>query len=195
MRQEALFDVTPKPKPVKPAKLKLVLGRPKRNKDGLTDVQVRLIEKKRKYDEKRYASLSKRAKWGSAEHREKLSRYGFHKRKKAGHSAITRLFTNYQYNAKVKGVPFQLSREEFCILIASPCHYCGAPPAARMWHKDLWSGIIYNGVDRVNNGFGYEEGNAVPCCRTCNVAKRDMAVEDFLAWIKRAYLHQTENRP
>ena len=55
--------------------------------------------------------------------------------------------------------------------------------------------FVYNGVDRVNNGFGYEEGNAVPCCRTCNVAKRDMAVEDFLAWIKRAYLHQTENRP
>ena len=47
----------------------------------------------------------------------------------------------------------------------------------------------YNGVDRIDNSRGYEEGNVVPCCRQCNWSKRDLTTEQFLAWVLRVNKH------
>ena len=41
----------------------------------------------------------------------------------------------------------------------------------------------YNGMDRVDNAKGYVLGNVVPCCHTCNFAKRGMATNEFVAWV------------
>jgi hypothetical protein len=43
----------------------------------------------------------------------------------------------------------------------------------------------YNGVDRVNNGIGYEPDNSVSCCKICNRAKDVMTQEGFLTWVGR----------
>jgi len=37
----------------------------------------------------------------------------------------------------------------------------------------------------VDSSLGYVLGNVVPCCSTCNFAKRDMAYQEFLAWLDR----------
>lgn len=31
--------------------------------------------------------------------------------------------------------------------------------------------------------------NRAPCCKQCNIAKRDTAYDDFIEWIARAYHH------
>ena len=102
------------------------------------------------------------------------------------------LFVQYKRAAKSRNLSWELAREEFFALIASPCFYCGEPPHRRKrskHHDDL----LYTGVDRVDNGLGYFPGNVVPCCHTYNHAKATMAQADFLAWIRRAYLHQTRD--
>src|SRR6266403_1453623 len=168
-------------------------GRPARDPSSFTEAQLRKIEAKQKYDGERYRRLSTHAKWGSVGHHVKISKKALARRKAPGHAATTRLIGVYKWNAKVKGIPFTLSREEFSALIQSPCHYCGAEPSAIKRGKDIWSPLIYNGIDRVENLLGYAVGNAVACCKTCNIAKRDLSVQEFLEWATRIYLHQREN--
>jgi hypothetical protein len=42
----------------------------------------------------------------------------------------------------------------------------------------------YNGLDRIDNAKPYTMENVVPCCATCNRAKLNLTVEEFLARIK-----------
>lgn len=41
------------------------------------------------------------------------------------------------------------------------------------------STIYVNGVDRIDNLVGYTDGNCVPCCQSCNIAKNSFSVEEF----------------
>lgn len=86
----------------------------------------------------------------------------------------------YTYNAKKRGLVFDLPREDFHKLLSAPCEYCGAPPNP------------VGGIDRVDNGRGYIVGNVVPCCKICNLAKRDMSRAEFLDWLMRAARHISE---
>lgn len=81
-------------------------------------------------------------------------------------------WTNYVGSARRRGLEFALTREHFEHLIACDCEYCGASPAP------------LNGIDRVDNSFGYVEGNVATACRQCNVAKQTMSVDQFVAWAK-----------
>ncbi len=170
------------------------MGRPIRDPESLTQSQLRKIEAKRRYDDDRYRRLSNRRKWGSPEHKAIVSKKALARRKAPGHCALTRLIHRYKWNATVREVPFELSREEVEFLVKSPCHYCGALPSMKILGKDIWSPLTYNGIDRVGNSKGYVTGNVVSCCRICNIAKRDLSVEEFLEWATRIYLHQRENR-
>lgn len=161
---------------------------------GLTDAQVRMIEKKRKYDEERYRRISNRAKWGSPEHAAKVTSRALKKRKAAGHAARTRLMGCYRWNAVVRGISFDLSREQFAVLVAANCHYCGSPPSSMRLGKDLWSPLVYTGIDRVDNALGYTKENTVPCCKICNRAKNTISLQDFNTWIARLVAHHTEIR-
>lgn len=84
-------------------------------------------------------------------------------------------FGMYISNAKKRKISFELTKEEFSILITSPCSYCGSNEKI--------------GVDRENNTLGYSFQNSVSCCETCNYGKRTMTKERFLAWIERIYIH------
>lgn len=88
-----------------------------------------------------------------------------------------RVWVQARNNARVRGVSFSLTREHVDRLKRLPCTYCGATAAPA------------NGLDRVDSSLGYVEGNVVPCCTDCNVAKMDRSAHDFIAWITRAADH------
>lgn len=77
----------------------------------------------------------------------------------------------YLQGARRRNLPFLLDLFQFRQLYEKPCSYCGLEPA--------------KGVDRRHNEFGYIPNNCVPCCKQCNRAKRDLAEEDFLSWLRR----------
>jgi hypothetical protein len=64
-------------------------------------------------------------------------------------------------------------------MIFLPCFYCG--------HSEIYG---VNGVDRKDNAVGYTLENSVPCCATCNFAKRQMTVAEFIAWVDRVHAYQ-----
>lgn len=49
------------------------------------------------------------------------------------------------------------------------------------------SNYIYSSVDRTDSTKGYTHENAVPACKNCQFAKRDLTLEEFKSWVKRAY--------
>ena len=74
---------------------------------------------------------------------------------------------DYKYRAKKKGVSFELTYEEFDILIKGDCAYCHRSP------------ITWFGVDRVIPSLGYVLGNVVSCCYDCNIDKLEDDVESM----------------
>lgn len=85
-----------------------------------------------------------------------------------------------------------LSFEEFKKNVKLPCFYCGEPYS--MSKGDIIRGravsetvVNYNGIDRVDSKGGYTSKNVVPCCSTCNMAKRLMSKHDFFKWVKKVY--------
>lgn len=90
---------------------------------------------------------------------------------------------NYKNGAKKRGYTYNLSKELEETLIQSNCYYCGSPPA------NHYLGRTYMGIDRIDNSRGYEPDNVVPCCTTCNFAKRKMSVEEFKHWIFSVFDH------
>jgi 5-methylcytosine-specific restriction endonuclease McrA len=65
----------------------------------------------------------------------------------------------YKRSATKKGVSFDLSKEDFDVLITGDCEYFQRSPTT-------WFGI-----DRMVPSLGYVLGNAVSCCFDCNVDK------------------------
>lgn len=72
---------------------------------------------------------------------------------------------SYRYDAKRRGLAFELDKELFRIIIRRPCYYCGRAGG---------------GVDRVDSSAGYIFGNVVPCCKICNLGKREQSHDDFV---------------
>jgi hypothetical protein len=67
-------------------------------------------------------------------------------------------WTAYRGDAKRRGLPFDLTKEEFMSFWQLPCSYCG-------------SAIDTIGLDRVDSSAGYSIDNVVPCCTVCNRMK------------------------
>ena len=93
----------------------------------------------------------------------------------------------YKRAAKDRGLSWGLSDDQFHDLTKQDCFYCGSVP--RVHNHTKGRSHTYNGVDRINNLVGYETGNVIPCCTTCNIAKNKMSLSDFVEWIKRAGQH------
>ena len=106
-------------------------------------------------------------------------------RRAPGVSARNRVLKAYKGAARRRGLVWALTDEDFEKITAQVCHYCGCPPSAREVQAQGRSNFVYNGIDRVDNSFGYALDNVVPCCSVCNNAKKDMPFEDFMAWIAR----------
>lgn len=95
------------------------------------------------------------------------------------------LYKAYIHNAKLREKSFNISFERFVEITSRDCTYCGCCPAQITRKTKSGEPYIYNGIDRINNEIGYEEGNCVPCCIQCNQAKLTQPNESFLAWLDR----------
>ncbi len=92
-------------------------------------------------------------------------------------------YCQYRGHARDKGKSFTMSFEEFKIIIHQPCAYCGrinSNSGAKRYNRKL----AHNGVDRIDSSVGYETGNIVPCCQTCNIMKQQLSVAEFLEHCK-----------
>jgi len=132
---------------------------------------------------KRMSEAHKGAKF-SEEHREAISKS---LRLPQGEAAFGEIYANYKYQAKIRGIIFKLTKEQFRELITQNCAYCGIEPNQCQKYKH--GDFIYNGVDRMNRNKGYTADNSIPACIQCNRAKNKYSFIEFLAWIKRVYQH------
>lgn len=110
---------------------------------------------------------------------------GCSKRLKQGEAAFNRIYTIYNISANKRNLQFNLTKKQFKNIIIKNCYYCNSKPNNISNTKT--SKFIYNGIDRVDNTFGYLINNVVPCCKTCNRAKDIQNKEEFLNWIKTVY--------
>lgn len=93
------------------------------------------------------------------------------------------IVNDIRQKAKDRGKKWTLDPIETYYLIKGACTYCG--------HIPNWPEARV-GIDRVDNQKGYEPGNCVSCCSTCNSAKGDKSLAEFKAWINQAYVHQNK---
>lgn len=96
--------------------------------------------------------------------------------------------------AKKREIEFLLTKENAYPLFTQCCFYCGYPPMStkRPYYQTkpgvltyLDPPLAYNGLDRVDNTDGYRKENVVTCCLTCNRAKNNMTVAEFISWLRR----------
>lgn len=110
---------------------------------------------------------------------------GAKRRKGRGSCPRNHVFAGYRTDARRRQIEWALSDQEFDVLTASPCRYCGGEPAARTVEFDVV--FIWNGIDRIDNSKGYISGNVASCCKTCNLMKRGLTVQEFKDHIKKIY--------
>ena len=98
------------------------------------------------------------------------------------------LFNNYKRHARERKFKFALTKEQFRKITQKNCFYCGRKPGQGKYRGNRSHGdYIHNGIDRVNNNVGYILNNCVPCCKICNVAKKDLSLPDFKNWVVNIY--------
>jgi hypothetical protein len=85
------------------------------------------------------------------------------------------IVNDIKFKAKQRGKTWSLTGEQAFKLITSACYYCGFIPT---WPTNRV------GIDRVKNSQGYLVSNCVPCCFTCNSAKKELSQEEFYLWVK-----------
>lgn len=79
-------------------------------------------------------------------------------------------YNKYKKSAKNRGKEFKLTKKEFNKIVNNPCYMCGVEG----------EGDETNGVDRFDNTKGYVLDNCKPCCKVCNIVKRDFVFDDVI---------------
>lgn len=108
--------------------------------------------------------------------------------------SLNSLYQSYKRKAILRKKTFNITKEQFKILINKNCFYCGIYPNNIYQIKNSKTGeircgtpLLYNGIDRVNNFIGYTINNCVSCCKLCNTMKMASTIEDFKKQIKKIY--------
>ena len=104
--------------------------------------------------------------------------------------SFNNLYSRYRSSANLRGIPFNLSKEEFRVLTKGNCHFCGIEPSTKAPTPNKTSRAdvyIYNGIDRVDNTKGYEAGNMVSCCGYCNKMKGPLPLDKFFNLVSNIY--------
>lgn len=90
-----------------------------------------------------------------------------------------------------RGIIFNLTLDNFKILMSGNCYYCTQPPYIKKfaYHRNLNDdeSLYLNGIDRKAPKLGYVIGNVVSCCKYCNRAKSDLSVSEFKKLITKIY--------
>lgn len=108
-------------------------------------------------------------------------------KKPHGIAARNQLFHAYKRGASKRNLEFKITIDDFSHLTKQNCHYCGVVPRqlTTVAKNGMNGDYIYNGIDRMDSKKGYIASNCLPCCKTCNYAKRDSSYDEFKKWIKR----------
>ena len=93
----------------------------------------------------------------------------------------------YKNNAKMRGLKYNLTENQFKEITQRNCCYCGAKPNNISSNPKFNGNYKYNGIDRIDNNKGYTIDNVVPCCITCNYAKGTKTTKEFKDWIVKIY--------
>lgn len=104
-------------------------------------------------------------------------------RLQSGEAMRNYVFKGYENGAKLRGLEFDLSKEQASALFAANCHYCGERPSQVASKPTAHGEFIYNGIDRKDNSLGYSASNCVTCCSVCNVRKGADHYDQFIRWI------------
>jgi hypothetical protein len=112
-------------------------------------------------------------------------------RKEENESCRNTLFLALKSSAKKRNHLFEIKREYVDVVTQQHCYYCGIEPSNTMRVPHNTDILKYNGLDRIDNTKGYTESNTVPCCRTCNIAKNTMSIDEFKTWICKLFTHLT----
>lgn len=110
-----------------------------------------------------------------------------HRRYSFGEASFNSVFNKLKSASKKRGIFFNLSKENVRIISKQNCFYCGDEPSNKNIGKGYYGEYVYSGIDRINSDIGYVVENVVPCCKKCNLAKRDMTTKEFKEWITRVY--------
>lgn len=106
-------------------------------------------------------------------------------------AAFNDLFARYRQSAKQRNIEFDLNKALANLMFRLPCNYCGTPPS-QIWQRPqiFKSLVVYSGIDRVDSSKGYISTNIVPCCKRCNIAKRNFTQADFINHAKQIAAYQ-----
>jgi hypothetical protein len=113
----------------------------------------------------------------------------------SGEASLTCLYNNYKSSARARGHEFSLSKSDVRTITKMPCRYCGSDPSQVFTNGGKASPYIYNGIDRVDSNKGYTIVNTVPCCKTCNYAKSNLTLAEFMLWLDRVAKFRTQQNP
>jgi len=107
--------------------------------------------------------------------------------------AANNIFHIYKNSALKRKIDFDINSDDVYLFIYGNCHYCGVYPATKHIINTVKTKpiIYYNGIDRIASDKGYNKNNCITACKTCNYAKRDMSYQDFLSWIAKLIIYQT----
>lgn len=113
-----------------------------------------------------------------------------HTRDDGDHIGKSIAYSTRVSDAKRRGYSWEITKAQWLDMAKRPCNYCGMKNSNRVKGRKRHDGVItedflYNGVDRFDNTKGYTIGNSVPCCKYCNMMKRDMTIDEFINHIKR----------
>lgn len=111
-----------------------------------------------------------------------------------GEASFNQIVRTVKRGAKERNYQFRLTKKQVRGIVTKNCHYCGKSPSQVSRSRDANGVFVYNGIDRVNNTKGYVEGNVVPCCKICNIAKSTMSVEEFKNWILQVHEYFIEDK-
>lgn len=102
-------------------------------------------------------------------------------------AGMNRLIARYRDKARERGLEWELTKEQAYGLFSGDCFYCGAEPSPRERRAFArrHESVVVNGIDRIDSSKGYRPDNAVSCCSTCNRAKNDQTLQQFLEWAVR----------
>jgi hypothetical protein len=126
---------------------------------------------------------------------------GCKSRERSFEAAWKRIYHNVLRGSRVRGLEVHLTLPLVKVIAKLPCAYCGKEPSNVSRSKyggykscpkrvhDPSMDILYSGIDRIDSSIGYVEGNVVPCCADCNIAKNKMPLDVFLGMVDRIRAH------
>ena len=103
--------------------------------------------------------------------------------KRAGNKGVVRFAQRcsiYRSGAKKRGLTWALTNDQVLQIVILPCFFCGALPSMATSLGSDTATIFTHGIDRLENTEGYELGNCVPCCFSCNRMKGTLSFKSFL---------------